>query len=620
MAWPQTTETLPANKTNTSPMANDHPAHHNDLARLVNAITFTLGVDPAGPFTDVAERLTDIEAGGGGGGGGGLPASAGTANAPSISFSTDLDTGFFRAAADSIGVATGAVERHRFTTTGLVHNASPTEMFVGSVTPYQIKDPASAQPIFRIASLGQLQWGTGGSSATDIALQRGAAGALETTGSFRTPLGSAAAPALTFTGDTDTGIYSPGADSLAFAVGGKSRMAINSLSGIELGVSGNDPGAQSPWIDFHYAPAGTFTGQDFNVRVQNDADRQFTMDFPGNAFTRFQDGALDINNNTASTMARHWGARVWNVLDDTSMAAHDFQVGYHFQTQYKVTPSSGPFADGRGGWHVALHGVDSSIVIGTAGTPAYGTVEAFDAYMRVEDLNDVQSEQGLYVGFLNYAESTRAGSHGRAWLTDLNLHTRIGRQMAGIPGASIFANKYDNAAPSQGNGSSSAMSIGCGQGGGGGGSTAHSNATTYAMQSAIHIYGTSGVLGASAAAKTNGWTRAIQIGNQGANSHLWDQATKVGTGVWITDYTDRAVHIHSPATGATAPFALVADANAGMIVANGGLSIPSINGIPSDTSPINYGANARNGLMCVSNDGDLLWVRIAGTWRAFAHT
>jgi hypothetical protein len=42
------------------------------------------------------------------------------------------------------------------------------------------------------------------------------------------PLGSAAAPTYTFTGDTNTGIYSPGADQVAVATNGTGRLFINS--------------------------------------------------------------------------------------------------------------------------------------------------------------------------------------------------------------------------------------------------------------------------------------------------------------------------------------------------------------------------------------------------------
>jgi hypothetical protein len=48
-------------------------------------------------------------------------------------------------------------------------------------------------------------------------------------------LGSAAAPTYTFTGDTNTGIYSPGADALAISTNGTGRLFVNSTGLTSLG-------------------------------------------------------------------------------------------------------------------------------------------------------------------------------------------------------------------------------------------------------------------------------------------------------------------------------------------------------------------------------------------------
>ncbi len=392
--------------------------------------------------------------------------------------------------------------------------------------------------------------------------------------------------------------------------GSAGSMGIRSGSGsigIEFGRTTANPGAQSPFIDWHYAPAGTWAAQDFNIRMQNNADRSLRLSFGGSSgYSNFYDGGLDLAPNLLSNTFP-FGARALLSYDTADFDAVPFYVGFNSQITNRITTLSG-----NPGTTVILHGVDCHLQYGDVGVPAIGTTEAFSAWTNVVDCNDTGSEQGLYVGFLRYEESTRAAPHGRAWLTDLNLHTRIGRQMQGIPGASIYANKYDSAAPAGGNGSSSAMSIGCGQGGGGGGSSAHYASTTYPMQSAIHIYGRSGPLGASAASATAGWTRAIMIGNAGAASHLWSQLTKIDTGIWITDYTNRAIHIQQPHSSATAAFAIVADAGAGIIVANGGLSAPSKASAPVDGD---YGANARNGLLVVdSTANERFWYRAAGRW------
>jgi hypothetical protein len=49
------------------------------------------------------------------------------------------------------------------------------------------------------------------------------------------PVGSASAPAFSFTGDTNTGIYSPGADQVAVATNGVGRLVIDSLGRLLIG-------------------------------------------------------------------------------------------------------------------------------------------------------------------------------------------------------------------------------------------------------------------------------------------------------------------------------------------------------------------------------------------------
>ena len=51
------------------------------------------------------------------------------------------------------------------------------------------------------------------------------------------PLGTAAAPSIAFTGDTNTGIYSPGADQLAIATGGTGRVFVTSAGNVGIGTT-----------------------------------------------------------------------------------------------------------------------------------------------------------------------------------------------------------------------------------------------------------------------------------------------------------------------------------------------------------------------------------------------
>jgi hypothetical protein len=57
------------------------------------------------------------------------------------------------------------------------------------------------------------------------------------TGALVVPLASAATPSLTFTGDLNTGIFSPGADTLAITTAGTNRLHITSAGLVGIGVS-----------------------------------------------------------------------------------------------------------------------------------------------------------------------------------------------------------------------------------------------------------------------------------------------------------------------------------------------------------------------------------------------
>lgn len=60
---------------------------------------------------------------------------------------------------------------------------------------------------------------------------------VQTTGIFSNALGTAAAPTVTFTGDTNTGIYSPGADQVAISTGGSGRLFVDASGNVIIGTN-----------------------------------------------------------------------------------------------------------------------------------------------------------------------------------------------------------------------------------------------------------------------------------------------------------------------------------------------------------------------------------------------
>jgi hypothetical protein len=65
-------------------------------------------------------------------------------------------------------------------------------------------------------------------------------GATSFAGTISASLGSAAAPSYTFTGDTNTGMFSPTADTIAFVEGGAEAMRINSVGDVGIGTATPD--------------------------------------------------------------------------------------------------------------------------------------------------------------------------------------------------------------------------------------------------------------------------------------------------------------------------------------------------------------------------------------------
>jgi hypothetical protein len=86
---------------------------------------------------------------------------------------------------------------------------------------------------------GNLVFRTGASGTTALTLgsdQSATFAGAVSFGSSAFGLGSAGAPSITFTGDTNTGIFSPGADTIAFTEGGVESMRINSSGNLGIGT------------------------------------------------------------------------------------------------------------------------------------------------------------------------------------------------------------------------------------------------------------------------------------------------------------------------------------------------------------------------------------------------
>jgi hypothetical protein len=110
------------------------------------------------------------------------------------------------------------------------------------------------------------------------------------TGALVNPLGSAAAPSLTFTGDTNTGIYSPGADQVAVSTGGTGRLFVDSAGKVGVGASPTQ-----------LLQLGAFGGNDSNLQFAANTSGASNILFgDGSSGADFYRGLIKYNHATDS--------------------------------------------------------------------------------------------------------------------------------------------------------------------------------------------------------------------------------------------------------------------------------------------------------------------------------
>ena len=92
-------------------------------------------------------------------------------------------------------------------------------------------------------------------------------------------LGSAGSPSITFTGDTNTGIFSPTADTIAFTEGGTEAMRINSSGNVGIGIDPTfTPGGSRRLLQITNGSSGGIislsndSNESENPRIFSDAD------------------------------------------------------------------------------------------------------------------------------------------------------------------------------------------------------------------------------------------------------------------------------------------------------------------------------------------------------------
>ena len=170
---------------------------------------------------------------------------AGTSGAPAYSFTADTNTGLYNSAADTLVVATGGADRLSINTTGI----TAAIQYLGIAGTF-------GAPSFSFAA--DTNTGLYNPMADTLAITTGGADRLtiNTTGITAAVqhlgiAGTVGSPTYSFVADTNTGMYNPTTDTLAFTTNGVSRLSVSTSAVVSaLVVQAPDGAANAPSVYF----------------------------------------------------------------------------------------------------------------------------------------------------------------------------------------------------------------------------------------------------------------------------------------------------------------------------------------------------------------------------------
>lgn len=179
-------------------------------------------------LSDLSAAMTDSLARSGEGGmTGPLRATDGSVSVPSVSFANETSTGFYRAGATDVRFAMSAVDIATLTTAGLT---------VGSSKVLSLPDGTAAAPA--LTNTGDTNTGVFFPDADTVAVSTGGSERIRVDGNgLSIGDGTAAAPSLSNIGDTNTGVFFPDTDTVAVSTAGAERVRVNSNGNLLVGAT-----------------------------------------------------------------------------------------------------------------------------------------------------------------------------------------------------------------------------------------------------------------------------------------------------------------------------------------------------------------------------------------------
>jgi hypothetical protein len=205
----------------------------------------------------------------------------------------------------------------------------------------KLQDGAARQLLQTDAAGTGVEW----TSNVDVPGTLDVTGATTLDSTLTVPLGSAASPTLRFSGDANSGLYSPGADQVAVATNGTGRLFVDASGDVGVGTASPAPGGQGVHIHNPSAAAsslrvtnsttGATDGDGFAVQVGSDGTAQLRQ---------FENLALTFETNATERLRITGGGLVGigtsSPSEKLDVYAGSLSVGSYYvattSTDYKI--------------------------------------------------------------------------------------------------------------------------------------------------------------------------------------------------------------------------------------------------------------------------------------------
>jgi hypothetical protein len=238
----------------------------------------------------------------------------GTAAAPGLAFTSDLNTGLFRVGADQVAISTGGTSRLAVSTTA-VSSTLAVDVPLGAVGTPSLTFTGDLNTGIYSPGADQLAITTGGTSRLAVSTS-----AVSSTLAIDHPLGAVGTPSITFTGDLNTGFWSPAADTIAASTAGTKQFELSSSGNLSFnsgyGSSAVAYGCRA-WVNFN----GTGT---VAIRASGNVS-SITDNGVGDYTVNFATGLTDLNYAALATAGAGSVVAQVNIVSDQGKTTSSFR-------------------------------------------------------------------------------------------------------------------------------------------------------------------------------------------------------------------------------------------------------------------------------------------------------